>query len=166
MYYDSLYFTEHSTHWPHLHFILKVELNRNKHDASKWNYFYYGCFWSAELWMECCVPQQWRTFTGTDHISMPLLSLCAIMLHLIFTWSFYLYFSFFHDYLSHPLRLRQGGLFSEPECPSVCSGNTLLGNKTKTTGFHSTKRFCLPLQQGLLLQSIEFQNRRAGRQGG
>lgn len=36
-----------------------------------------------------------------------------------------------HGYLSHPLRLRQGGVLSEPKCPSVCSGRYSLGIKPK-----------------------------------
>lgn len=36
-----------------------------------------------------------------------------------------------HGYLSHPLRLRQGGVLSEPKCPSVCSGKYSLGIKPK-----------------------------------
>ena len=43
---------------------------------------------------------------------------------------FYFFF-FFHDYLSHPLRLRRGGVLSEPKCPSVCSGKYSLGIKPK-----------------------------------
>lgn len=38
---------------------------------------------------------------------------------------------YFHGYLSHPLRLRQGGVLSEPKCPSVCSGKYSLGIKPK-----------------------------------
>lgn len=37
----------------------------------------------------------------------------------------------FHDYLSHPLRQRWGGVLSEPKCPSVCSTKYSLGIKPK-----------------------------------
>lgn len=37
----------------------------------------------------------------------------------------------FHGYLSHPLRPGQGGMLSEPKCPSVCLANYSLGIKPK-----------------------------------
>lgn len=43
----------------------------------------------------------------------------------------FLFFLFFHGYLSHLLRLRRGGVLSEPKCPSVCSGKYSLGIKPK-----------------------------------
>lgn len=55
-----------------------------------------------------------------------LLCLCCVSVFYFFCFCF-----FSHGYLSHPLRLRRGGVLSEPKCPSVCSGKYSLGIKPK-----------------------------------
>lgn len=54
--------------------------------------------------------------------------LCLCCISAFFCFVFVL---FSHGYLSHPLRLRRGGVLFEPKCPSVCSGKYSLGIKPK-----------------------------------
>lgn len=68
--------------------------------------------------------------SGQPEVFMSVISLLYLCCFFFVVVEFF--FSFpFHDYLSHPLRLRWGGVLSEPKCPSICLTKYSLGIKPK-----------------------------------
>lgn len=109
----------------------KAEVNGGKQDASNWNSPY------RSFALQMFRRAQWREKERAqpEHAEVSHVGYLTLvsLLH-FFCVCFFLFFSPpppLHGYLSHPLRLRQGGVLSEPKCPSVCSGRYSLGIKPK-----------------------------------
>lgn len=112
-------------------------------------------------WKHCCYCPAWLCSTcngvcgDKEHVCHVGVSAVRLRVPAIYI---------FHIQLSHPLRMGQGGMLSEPKCPSFLQGAALPGNKTKTTGFHSMKQSARLLLWDLPWQSIEISGRQAGKQ--
>lgn len=100
----------------------KAEVNGGKQDASNWNSPY------RSFALQMFRRAQWREKERAqpEHAEVSHVGYLTLVSLLHFFGPPPL-----HGYLSHPLRLRQGGVLSEPKCPSVCSGRYSLGIKPK-----------------------------------